>query len=339
MNRRAFIIKCLLGFGLVGAAGKWLGLDAVLSRYVLRNAKSNEALGGEPYYRIVVMGDPHLPVREREVKGPAEQQNIIQAKNKVVDDINAWEDVAEIAVLGDIAAQFGVESEYMYAKQFFSRLTKPVYFISGNHDYIYQDAFSPGGKFVLADEASRARKLKQFKETFDLPSLFHSHQAGRYQLIYLSPDSLESRRLAEIGETQLAWLRGELQHHPHSPTLVFFHAPLKDTLHNYNNTANTPDFVAQPETALAAIIRENPQIGLWVSGHTHTPATNESYAADEINTYGGHVRNIHTPDMDRETIWTNSLYLYPDKVVIRTFNHQSKQWEEKLDRTISLRMT
>ncbi len=117
---------------------------------------------------------------------------------------------------------------------------------------------------------------------------------------------------------------------------MVFHAPLKNTLITYNNTVNTPDFIAQPENTIDGIIKENPQIVLWVSGHTYTPATNESYASTKVNTYGGHVRNIHTPDMDRETIWTNSLYLFPDKIVIRTFNHKSKQWIEAPDRTIGI---
>jgi hypothetical protein len=56
---------------------------------------------------------------------------------------------------------------------------------------------------------------------------------------------------------------------------------------------------------------------LWVSGHTHTPADNPSFAAD-LNLYAGRVTNIHNSDLDREVIWTNSLYLYADKVTVKT---------------------
>jgi len=65
----------------------------------------------------------------------------------------------------------------------------------------------------------------------------------------------------------------------------------------------------------------------------HTPPTNENYAS-EINLYEKQVTNIHNCDMNRATIWTNSLYLYPDKVSVRTFNHKTGAWVEKLDRTI-----
>ena len=63
--------------------------------------------------------------------------------------------------------------------------------------------------------------------------------------------------------------------------------------------------------------QENPQIFLWISGHMHVPAASESFSA-AINLYGGRVMNIHNPDMERKTIWTNVLRLYPDRVVIRT---------------------
>jgi predicted phosphodiesterase len=332
MNRRNFLLKCLISGGFMGAT-KWFGLD-LFTEYV-KAAEGDVPFGEKGYYRIVVLGDPHLPVREREVKDTDKRQRILEAKDSVIDDINYWQDVDEVTVLGDIAAQFGNETEYGYAKEYFGRLVHPVYIISGNHDYVYEDAFSPKGKFVLGDTASRQLKLKRFKETFGLQSLFYGHQAGPYQLIYLSPDSLE-HYLTAMSEEEIDWLRGQLAQHVERPTIIFFHAPLQDTLLSYNKTANTPDFVAQPVNVIDDILRENPQVRLWVSGHTHTPATNESYASDEINTYKGCIRNIHTPDMDRETIWTNSLYLYPDKIVIRTFNHNTKEWEEALERTIPL---
>jgi predicted phosphodiesterase len=329
MNRRNFLRKCLLGGSLLGAA-KWASLDAIFTKYA-NAAKGDLPFGKKGYYRIVVLGDPHLPVREREVKSVEKQQRIMAAKDSVIDDINSWSDVDEVAVLGDIAAQFGTEIEYNYAKEYFGRLVHPVYIIAGNHDYVYEDAFSPQGKFMRGDTASRQLKLGRFKETFGLASLFYTHQAGPYQLIFLSPDSMENY-LTAMSQEEIAWFREQLSRYFARPTIVFFHTPLKDTLLSYNKTANTPNFVAQPVDTIDEILRENPQVCLWVSGHTHTPVTNESYALPEVNNYKGRVTNIHTPDMDREIIWTNSLYLYPDKIVVRTYNHSCQEWEEGLER-------
>lgn len=334
MKRRDFLVRCLIGVGILGA-GSWFGLESFLSK-LYHMTEGNASMESNGYYRIVVMGDPHLPVRVREVKNPDKQQRIIQAKNKVIDDINGWEDVDEIAVLGDIAAQFGIESEYAFAKQYFDRLEKLVSVISGNHDYVYEDGFAATGKFIHNNADGRQRKLNRFKEIFGLNSLYYRHQTGRYQLIYLSPDSLTSRYLTEMSEAQIEWLNKELAQYSSYPTIIFFHAPLKDTLFTYNKSVNTPDFITEPEKTIDTIIRDNKQIVLWVSGHTHTPATNKSYASTEVNTYDSHVRNIHNSDMDRETIWTNSLYLYTDKIVIRTYNHHTQQWEEALDRTIAI---
>jgi hypothetical protein len=35
-----------------------------------------------------------------------------------------------------------------------------------------------------------------------------------------------------------------------------------------------------------------------------------------------------------ENIWTNSLFLYPDKVVVKTFDHEKAEWMEALTREV-----
>ena len=331
LDRRAFLQKMLFFIGALGL-GKLLDLDRLIDKHVIGKKEAVMAEASD-YYRIVILGDPHLPVRVREVNDSAKQQRIIEAKIKVTEDINRWEDVTQIHVLGDIVAQFGNEIEYAYAKQFFALMNKPVYFVNGNHDYIYSDAFSDEGRFVLANADSRAEKLNRFKETFNLSTLFYSQRVGRYKLISLAVDSLVSHRLAEVSTEQLHWLQQELHRDSAAPTIIFFHAPLAGTLDSYNKKVNTPSFIAMPKLMIEKLIESNPQIILWVSGHTHTPATNSSFSS-AVNSFHGHVTNIHNTDMDRETIWTNSMYLYPDRVVIKTFNHREKKWLEKQERTI-----
>ena len=120
--------------------------------------------------------------------------------------------------------------------------------------------------------------------------------------------------------------------HAAQTTLVFFHGPLIHTLLNYNKSVNTIRATAQPEQALADILAANPQVRLWVSGHTHTPATNYSYAADGINRYSDSLVDIHNADLDRKHIWTNSLYLYDDHIDVRTFDHRKQVWLAQFDR-------
>ncbi len=253
----------------------------------------------------------------------------------MIKSINSWDDVEGVIVLGDICFQRGTPEEYAFAKGFFSRLRKPVYFINGNHEYFYNDLPDLKGKITKASPETQAKKLKLFKETFDLPELYYTRKVGDYILVFLAVDELGSPHLTQISQLQLDWLQSELKRNKKLPTIVFFHAPLKGTLNNYNETVNTLGFIAQPENKIRELILRNPQLFMWVSGHTHTPATNESYSS-HVNIYEKQVTNIHNCDMNRATIWTNSLYLYPDKVTVQTFDHKKNIWLKNLDRTIPL---
>ena len=303
------------------SGGRMGSCEASAARTLMAEYFTNEC-----YYRIVVLGDPHLPTRvHRQVN------KIIEAKNKVVEDINAWEDVNQISVVGDITARFGNKEEYCYARQYFAQFNKPISFIAGNHDYIFLDFVSPEGMLITGDAAAQEKKLRRFKATFG--SLYYSYKVGRYLLIYLSPDKLNPYYLTQISEQQLEWFRNQLVKNFSEPTIVFFHAPLPGTLLSYSNNINTPNYIPQPRKAIEEIIDYNPQIILWISGHAHTSANNPSYASN-INVYKGRIINIHNADMDRLMIWTNSLYLYPNRVVIKTFNHKKNIWETDLERVI-----
>ncbi len=308
------IYSLLLRFILFGL------LNLVLVAPVLANS-------GE-YYHIVLLSDPHLPVREHKVKDTMKQQNIIAAKNNVVEVVNTWNDVSEIVVLGDVVARVGNEQEYLYAAEYFAKFNKPVSFINGNHDYLYENFFSSKGKNIRGDAASRLTKLSRFKDTFGLQETFYSRIIGNYCLLFLSIDSLNSTYSTQISDYQLTWLQKELRLNSGKPTIIFFHAPLSGTL----SRIKSPNSIAQPDQAIQEIINANPQIFLWVSGHTHTPPTNPDFASP-INLFQGQVTNIHNTDMDREAIWTNSLFIYPDKVVVKTFDHREGKWLE-LERRI-----
>ena len=295
----------------------WAALASPLGEWGAPIARAADV----PPYHLVVLGDPHLPGK------------FLPAKYRVLQTINSWADVDAVAVLGDICEDAGTAVEYAAAKQFFATLTKPAFFIAGNHDYIYEDAKNAQGRLVRGSPGSRSAKLARFRETFGVAEVYSSRRLDSYLLIFLSTDNLFSNHLAEISDRQLGWLRADLAKNGGVPTAIFFHAPLRGTLTNYNENANEDNFVAQPEREIRELLVRSPQVFLWVSGHTHTPATNESYAAP-INLYENRVTNIHNADMNRERIWTNSLFFYPDRVVVKTFDHKAGAWMEKLERTI-----
>ncbi len=272
-----------------------------------------------PYYRLVILGDPHLPGR------------LIEKKELVRETINSWEDVEMIIAVGDICSDWGSDEEYRLAKEFFSKFKKPFFPIAGNHDYIYETPAGPEGGLVVAPRQIQEAKLKKFQETFNLPGYFYGKTVGNYRLIFLSSDHVDF--LSGMSDRQLAWFRSELEANRKTPTIIIFHGPLKGTLKDYRRWINTPGFIAQPYEDIHDILKQNPQVFMWVSGHTHTPPMEESFASP-INVYEGQVTNIHNKDMNRGDIWTNSLYLYPDKVVVKTWDHQINEWLPNLERTI-----
>lgn len=272
-----------------------------------------------PFHHLVILGDPHLPGRN------------VERKEKMLAKINSWNDVEMVVAVGDICAEFGTDAEYAAAGKFFGKLRKPFFPITGNHDFYYKSPPDKEGKLVEGTKESQQVKLGQFCKTFGLSKHYYSRRAGQYLLVFLSAD--HSDHMAGISDRQLVWLRRELSTHRKIPTLIFFHAPLKGTLRDYRRFINTSGFVAQPEAAIHDILTGNPQVFLWVSGHTHTSPLEESYASP-INLYAGRVINIHNKDMNRETIWTNSLYLYPHKVMIRTYSHEENTWLPRFDRTV-----
>ena len=271
------------------------------------------------YQHLVVLGDPHLPGDQ------------IENKEHVISTINTWDDVDMVIAVGDLCEERGTDGEYDYVKKFFIKLKKPFFPIVGNHDFFYSDNLGSSGKRKFAGPEERGTKLQKFGNTFGLKDNTYSKNAGKYHLIFLSLDS--HRHLAEISEKQLVWLQSELDRNKNKPTIIFFHAPLDGTLRNYNKYANTPHFIAQPSEKIKEILLASPQVFLWVSGHTHTSVMEDSFTSS-INVYEKRVTNIHNTDMNHETIWTNSLFLYPDKVVVKTYNHNKNKWLPEFERTI-----
>lgn len=267
-------------------------------------------------HHIVVLGDPHYPGKNPEMK------------NAVIASINEWPDVELVAVVGDLCDEVGRPAEYEAAGAFMGKLKKPKALIVGNHDYFYKNELAGGSDPDPADSATRAAKLDQFKLTFGMDSLYYSKPLGDYLLIFLSTDNLTSENFAEMSSAQLDWFRAELAKNRNTPTIVFFHAPLKGTLTLYDR----PKFFAQPDGAIEQILNENPQAFLWVSGHVHLSANrNEFQRGDKL--YLERVHDVALSDMDRSTIWTTSLYLYPDRVVVRAWNHRKGLWENSKDVT------
>ncbi|WP_300164009.1 metallophosphoesterase [Solidesulfovibrio sp.] len=283
--------------------------------------------------RLVVLADAHYAPPE---PGPDGRPAAPDQKLAAVRDVNSWPDAELVTVVGDIVHRYGSPQEYETARQFVGAIRKPLALVAGNHEYMYEDAPGPDGRLRRASPELRRRKLARYREAFGQKALYYAKDMGKYLLVFCAPDATAGRLLTEMSPGQLSWLEKTLAADRARPTILFYHAPLVGTLDHYNANADTPDFVAQPVDRIRNILAGNPQVLLWVSGHTHTPPTNPSFNAPR-NWYLDRVLDVHTPDMNRPTVWSNNLYLCDDRIVVRTWDHSTGSWLTRDDRTVFLR--
>jgi len=260
-----------------------------------------------------------------------------------------------VAVTGDLVATGGSPEQFAAAKRLLSALNKPLRVVGGNHDYIYPDSYpknpATGHTLKEASPEARKKKLELFKKTWGLEELYYSQRMGKYLLVFLTPDHPVSNHYSQMTDRQLEWFAAELGRNKGVPTIVFFHAPLEGTYRSqYVAKATTPDsYNAEPAEKIRAILLQNKQVFMWVAGHLHIGAPSKSYSSP-INLYEKQVWVIHNADMNgsssfseeaikmtkHDTIWTNTLLLYPDRVIVKTYDHKQALWLKDLERTIKI---
>ena len=189
--------------------------------------------GRKDYYHIVIISDLHLPVRTKSFPAAADQKNVWEKKQKLLQTINAWTDVDEVALLGDLAARYGKEAEFKVVDEYVGALRYPYYAVAGNHDYAYKDEPVNKKKQKLAQGtlSEKKAKLAAFQKRYHLPAAYYARDVGNCRLLYLSPDGCGSN--VELSAEQLAWLQQEIATHKNGPVLFFCHGPLKGTLRTY----------------------------------------------------------------------------------------------------------
>jgi Icc protein len=313
-----------------------LAAAALLTAASLAAPFSGAFAAEKDYQRVVVLSDVHYGSKEK-VDMPVRIQKM-ERKNKAVDEINTWNDVDLCVFTGDMVELAGNSYEFDLAKQLTDRVKHPQAAVAGNHEIIYNSYPAVRGKLEYADQYERLDHLRMFREKYG--PLYSAQKLGNYLLLFLSLDEIDGNfangkdaYYVELSRAERAWLRNQLEANKDCPTLIFCHAPLKGTL---LGEVDEVEF-AYPSDDIRDILEKNPQVLVWASGHMHTPVTDPSFV-NEVNKFKGtNVLNVHNSDWDDAAeICTNSFYLYPDKIMIRTWNHNTHQWMPQFDRTIPL---
>lgn len=293
---------------------------------------------GKDYQRIVVLSDVHYGSKETKDKALRAQK--MANKEKAVQDINSWKDVDLCVFTGDMTQLAGGREEHRLAHELTDKVTHPKAFVAGNHEVVYSEVPEVDGKLQPADPYERMSHIGLYRESYG--PLYYAKDMGHYLLLFLSPDEIEGHINAsgkpyavELSQAELTWLKAELAANKNKPTLIFCHTPLNGTILPNNSENQARNFTA-PVQDIHDILAKNPQVLVWASGHTHTPPTDPSFD-NPINRYADtQVLDVYNPAWEGDEIWTNSFYLYPDKIVIRTYSHKNQQWMPQFDRTIML---
>lgn len=195
-------------------------------------------------YQIALLSDVHFGNRKQ-------RDRQIQAIREI-DRLNP----AFLVLMGDNVETARPE-HYAEAKELLKGVQTPILPITGNHEIFPH--------FQPVDDC-----LDRFRQAFGFAQPYFHRVLPPYHFIFLGIDQRQDQlpqtvRDTGISPAQLHWFRDRLQEHPHRPTVVVTHAPLLGTVQN------SEYFYLAQSAELLTILRDAPQICLWVSGHTHLP--------------------------------------------------------------------
>ena len=257
----------------------------------------------------------------------------VESLLKAIRTINKMPDIYAAAITGDLNEKIGSPAEYKYLVKALSHFSVPVFAVPGNHDVQYKDYYNPNKNAknpkLRTNAKERKAKLERFRNLLKLKALRFSRKVGGHLLVFLPDDHLTAKRLVTLSDATLKFLRETLKKNKDMPTLVFCHGPL---LGSYNRKGGLPllQATAQPSAKIHNILKDNPQVFLWVSGHTHTGPSSKNFCA-KVNKVGK-VTNIHTPAIQPGSSYIQVLKLSPKQAVVRTLNTKTGKFIKKFDR-------
>jgi 3',5'-cyclic AMP phosphodiesterase CpdA len=239
--------------------------------------------------------------------------------------VNALKDIYALAVVGDLCSKLGTPAEYDVLRRGLQNAEVPVYPVPGNHDILYKDNLVNGEK-KRGTPAEKKHKQDVFKKTFNLKSLYYAKKAGGHLLVFLPNDTLQGIPCVLPSDDAFEFLRKTLRENRDMPTIIFCHAPLTGS---YGDKKTMPPIQAnvQPARKIQKILRENPQVYLWFSGHLHiTPS--QKYFNFAGNKVGG-VTVIHVPPSQIHNSWVQTVRLSPKGATVRTLDVKSGKYLKK----------
>lgn len=286
--------------------------------------------GPRPLLTIALLSDPHTVSKDAQYAGGI--------NGKLADAVADYRPMKPDLWLvnGDITDR-GKVAEYEAFKEIMAKVSKPEQWLvnTGNHDFY--DA-----------EASDEEELRRFTQAFGLSTPYSNRVVGDLHIVMLADERWKTapghKEWAWLNPGQLEWFAKVLQEHKEKWTMVCLHQPLQETVFWSHGSSNT--FAGCGQNAeLRAILKENPQVKLWLSGHTHMGAEIAGNVVQQQgvtfmglgSTFYQFVKSEKPEDQggwpsfggfqkDLSSNQSRWLEFWPDKVVIRARDHANKAW-------------
>ncbi|MGH7143459.1 MAG: metallophosphoesterase family protein [Planctomycetota bacterium] len=300
--------------------------DAEPDPYVL------EPRGSLRQTRVFVLGDPHIHPEQ------------------TIDTVEALEDIARlradvVIVMGDLSAYgsgVGSEAWTAHAVQLLDELPCPWYSTIGNHDL-------EGTEFPK-DDHSLAMLLRCLKRPTPWMALDLGIKGSSRRVGFVLPANEMFRgnpyQMHEVffGQVQLDWLARQLDAFAVQPTVMVTHAPMiaapirvlpEVHLRATNAFCNQNHDPQQ----LVRIWSRHPQIGLWLSAHTHLGQEHLDSTGQLGPTLFAHV-GVHRRQIAREgTRHSRVIDFLPDenndvRVELLTFDHARRDFVPELRKNL-----
>jgi Icc protein len=245
---------------------------------------------------------------------------------------------------GDVT-DHGLPGEYEAFRKIMGKYTREGDWLvtTGNHEFYDKSA---------SDEVA----LTRFREAFGLDRPYNSRVVGGIHFVMLADEQWKGAPRnpdwAWLTAEQLRWFEGVLREHREKFTVVCLHQPLQDTV---LGTSGGNGFAGCGQVKeLKAILQQNPQVKLWLSGHTHRRLE----APGQVVRQGGVVfaalgstfyqvmpseaaqggrpgRSGSRRDLGASQ--SRLLEIWEDRVVLKARDHVRQVWLDELEVTIERR--
>lgn len=314
INRRRFLAAAstMLTAMVTGCAGS----------FSLQPGPRDPAEPGRPRpFRVALLSDVHAQSSDGQVNGKL---------RKAVADLKPLAPDLWVAN-GDIA-DHGLPAEFEAFKQIMAGAVSPDRLVvtTGNHEFYDMET---------TDDVS----LSRFREAFGVQTPYSSRVVNGVHFVMLADEQWKTAPYKKdwcwITPEQLRWFEQVLAAHRDKFTCVFMHQPLNETVaSSYGENAFGGTNAA---AELYALLKQNPQVRLWFSGHTHRALNVENQVVSKEHTtfvaLGSTIYLLSPPDQagarfKRDTGASQSrvMDIYPDKVVIHARDHTGGEWMEEL---------